>query len=59
MTPIPTISEIRKRGYDGLVDAASYIRSYEGGHADYTKDRKKWLNNDFDFVVSNKIVNRE
>jgi hypothetical protein len=40
MTPIPTISEIRKRGYDGLVDAASYIRSYEGVMQNYTKDRK-------------------
>ncbi|KAF5083066.1 hypothetical protein DSECCO2_92650 [anaerobic digester metagenome] len=59
MTPIPTISWIRKRGYDGLVDAPRYIRIFEEGHGDYTKDWKKWLSNDFDSVISDKIVNRE
>ena len=43
----------------GPVDAARYIRSYNEGHGDYTKDRKKWLSNDFDSVVSEIIANRE
>lgn len=65
MTQVRTISEIRKKGYDALVDAlgpvdaARYIRSYDEGHGDYTKDRKKWLSNDFDSVVSEIIANRE
>ena len=54
-----------KKGYDALVDAlgpvdaARYIRSYDEGHGDYTKDRKKWLSNDYDTVVSEIIANRE
>ena len=65
MTQVRTISEIRKKGYDALVDAlgpvdaARYIRSYDEGHGDYTKDRKKWLSNDFDSVVSEIVANRE
>jgi len=52
------IQEIRRKGFDALVDAARYIRSFEEGHEDYTKDRKKWLSNDFDSVVSDIIANR-
>ena len=65
MTQVRTINEIRKKGYDALVDAlgpvdaARYIRSYDEGHGDYTKDRKKWLSNDYDTVVSEIIANRE
>jgi len=65
MTQVRTISEIRKRGFDALVDAlgpvdaARYIRSYEEGHGDYTRDRKKWLSNDFDSVVSEIIADRK
>lgn len=60
-----TIREIRKKGYDALVnalgpvDAARYIQSYDKGHGDYTRDRKKWLRNDFDVIVSEIIADRE
>lgn len=43
----------------GPVDAARYIRSYNEGHGDYTKDRKKWLSNDFDSVVLEMNAKRE
>lgn len=65
MTQVLTISEIRKKGYDALVDAlgpvdaARYIQSYDKGHGDYTRERKKWLSNDFDYVVSEIIENRK
>ena len=65
MTQVRTINEIRKKGYDALVDAlgpvdaARYIRSYDEGHGDYTKDRKKWLSNDFNSVISEIIANRK
>ena len=58
MTQVRTISETRKQGYDALVDAVRYIKSYENGHEDYTKDWKKWVSNDFDSFVSDIIVNR-
>ncbi len=31
MTQVLTISDIRKLGYDALIDAARYIRSFEEG----------------------------
>ncbi len=65
MTQVLTISEIRKKGYDALVDALGpvdakrFIQSYDKGHGDYTRERKKWLSNDFDSVVSEIIENRK
>ena len=42
-----TIAQIQSEGYDALVkalgpeDATRFIRSYDPGSGDYTKDRKK------------------
>ena len=44
-----TLSQIRSEEYDALVkalgpkDAARFIRSYDPGSGDYTKERKKTL----------------
>ncbi len=44
-----TIAQIQSEGYDALVkalgpeDAARFIRSYDHGSSDYTKERKKTL----------------
>ena len=44
-----TIAQIQSEGYDVLVkalgpeDAARFIRSYDHGSGDYTKERKKIL----------------
>jgi hypothetical protein len=44
-----TIAQIQSEGYDALVtalgpeDAARFIRSYDNGSGDYTKERKKTL----------------
>ena len=65
MTQVLTISEIRKKGYNALVDALGhvdarrFIQSYDKGHGDYTRERKKWLRNDFDSIVSEIIENRK
>ena len=44
-----TISKIQSEGYDALVtalgpeDAIRFIRSFDPGSGDYTKERKKYL----------------
>ncbi len=49
MSQVLTISQIRKKGYDALVnalgpvDAARYIRSFEEGHGDYTERPEKMV----------------
>lgn len=59
-----TLSEIRIIGFEVLVknlgpaDAVRFIRSYSHGSGDYTKDRKKWLETDFDEVVEGIIKKR-
>ena len=46
-----TIAQIQSEGYDALVnalgpeDAIRFIRSFDPGSGDYTKDRKKYLKN--------------
>ena len=46
-----TIAQIQNEGYQALVsalgpeDAIRFIRSYDPGCGDYTKDRKKYLKN--------------
>ncbi|UUX92303.1 hypothetical protein [Methanoplanus endosymbiosus] len=52
-----TLNEIRIIGFEVLVknlgpkDAVRFIQSYSHGSGNYTKDRKKWLEKDFDNVV--------
>jgi hypothetical protein len=47
MTESKTIAEIQSEGYDALVnalgeeDAVRFIRSFDPGSGDYTKERKK------------------
>lgn len=44
-----TIAQIQNEGYDALVhalgpdDAIRFLRSFDPGHGDYTKERKKYL----------------
>ena len=44
-----TIAQIQNEGYDALVnalgpeDAIRFLRSFDHGSGDYTKDRKKYL----------------
>jgi len=46
-----TIAQIQQVGYDALVnalgpeDAIRFIRSFDPGSGDYTRDRKKYLKN--------------
>lgn len=52
-----TLNEIRILGFEILVknlgpaDALRFIQSYSHGSGNYTKERKKWLESDFDTVV--------
>lgn len=47
-----TLNEIHKQGIDALVkelgpvDAMRFLQIYDQGSGDYTKERKKWLEND-------------
>jgi hypothetical protein len=49
-----TLNEIQKQGIDalvkelGAVDAIRFLQIYDQGSGDYTKERKKWLENDPD-----------
>ena len=53
-----TLNEIRIQGFEVLVrslgpaDAIRFIQSYSHGSGDYTKERKGWLEKDFDAVVA-------
>jgi hypothetical protein len=53
-----TLNEIRIQGFRVLVknlgpaDAIRFIQSYTHGSGDYTKERKAWLEKDFDTVVA-------
>jgi len=60
-----TINEIRIRGFEVLVknlgpaDAVRFIQSYTHGSGDYTKDRKAWLEKDFDTVIAGIMERRK
>ncbi len=53
-----TLNEIRIKGFRVLVknlgpaDAIRFIQSYTHGSGDYTKERKQWLETDFDTVMA-------
>jgi hypothetical protein len=53
-----TLNEIRIRGFEVLVknlepaDAIRFIQSYTHGSGDYTRERKQWLEKDFDTVIA-------
>jgi len=53
-----TLNEIRIKGFRVLVknlgpaDAIRFIQSYSHGSGDYTKERKQWLDQDFDTVMA-------
>ncbi len=53
-----TLNEIRIKGFRVLVknlgpaDAIRFIQSYTLGSGDYTKERKQWLDKDFDTVIA-------
>ena len=57
-----TIAQIQSEGYDALVkalgpvDAARFIRSYDHGSGDYTKDRKKTLKKKTAKQIVNEIL---
>ena len=52
-----TLNEVRILGFKLLVknlgpaDALRFIQSYSNGSGDYTIDRKKWLETDFDTAL--------
>jgi len=60
-----TLNEIRIRGFKVLVknlgpaDAIRFIQSYTHGSGDYTKERKQWLEKDFDKVVAGIMERRK
>lgn len=53
-----TLNEIRIKGFRVLVknlgpaDAIRFVQSYSHGSGDYTKERKQWLETDFDTVMA-------
>ena len=53
-----TLNEIRIKGFRVLVnnlgpaDAIRFIQSYTHGSGNYTKERKQWLEKDFDTVIA-------
>ena len=53
-----TLNEIRIKGFRVLVknlgpaDAIRFIQSYTHGSGDYNRERKKWLEKDFDTVMA-------
>lgn len=53
-----TLHEIRIKGFRVLVknlgpaDAIRFIQSYTHGSGDSTKERKQWLETDFDTVIA-------
>ena len=55
---VKTLHEIRIKGFRVLVknlgpaDAIRFIQSYSHGSGDYTKERKQWLEKDFDTVIA-------
>jgi hypothetical protein len=55
---VKTLNEIRIKGFRVLVknlgpaDAIRFIQSYTHGSGDYTKERKQWLETDFDTVMA-------
>jgi hypothetical protein len=60
-----TLNEIRIRGFEVLVknlgpaDAIRFMQSYTHGSGDYTKERKDWLEKDFDKVVKGIVEERK
>jgi len=60
-----TLNEIRILGFELLVknpgpaDAVRFIQSYSHGSGNYTKNRKKWLETDFDTVVEGIMERRK
>ncbi|MCK9631987.1 MAG: hypothetical protein M0R30_10125 [Methanoregula sp.] len=62
---VKTLNEIRIQGFEVLVknlgpaDAIRFIQSYTHGSGDYTKERKTWLEKDFDTVVAGIMEHRK
>lgn len=58
-------TELRAAGYKALSDAlgplgmARFLRQFEQGNGDYTRDRKKWLSNKSIQSVAQRIRNRK
>ncbi len=57
MSDYQTIEELRQKGIDALVDdlgpvgMARFIRSYQTGSGNYTRNRKEWLSDDIDSIA--------
>ncbi|MCX6690361.1 MAG: hypothetical protein NTZ39_11845 [Methanoregula sp.] len=57
-----TIAQIQSEGYDALInalgpeDAIRFIRSFDPGSGDYTKERKKYLKNKTVKQIGNEIL---
>ncbi len=62
---VKTLHEIRIQGFEVLVknlgpaDAIRFIQSYSHGSGDYTRERKAWLEKDFDTVVAGIMERRK
>ena len=62
---VKTLNEIRIEGFEILVknlgpaDAIRFIQSYTHGSGDYTRERKAWLEKDFDKVVTGIMERRK
>jgi len=60
-----TLNEVRILGFELLVknlgpaDALRFIQSYSHGSGDYTIDRKKWLETDFDTALQGIMEKRK
>jgi hypothetical protein len=58
-------AELRTAGYKALADAlgplgmARFLRQFERGNGDYTRDRKKWLRDQSVHAVAQRIRSRK
>ncbi len=58
-------AELRTAGYKALADAlgplgmARFLRQFERGNGDYTRDRKKWLRDQSVRTVAQRIRSRK
>lgn len=58
-------AELRAAGYKALADAlgplgmAKFLRQFERGNGDYTRDHKKWLGNPSVQSIAQRIRNRK
>ena len=62
---VKTLHQIQQEGPDLLVDkpgpadAIRFLRIYETGSGDWTKDRKKYLEKDLDKIIKNIMERRK